>query len=70
MRPNSILNGMMNISNQQQQYIGHSEVEGIYWVPGFLHECHDAFHTNLTKKNILGCSTKGKSSTFRQYLVL
>lgn len=34
------------------QYIGHSEVEGIYWVPGFLHECHFAFHTNLTKKII------------------
>lgn len=53
------------------QYIGHSEVEGIYWVPGFLHECHDAFHTDLTKKIfILGCFTKGKSVTFQQSLVL
>lgn len=64
MRPNSILNGMMNISNQQQQYISHSEVEGIYWVPGFLHECHDAFHTNLTKKKYFRLFYQGQEQYF------
>lgn len=46
------------------KYVGQSEVESIYWVPGFLHECHDVLHTDLTKKKIFRLFYQGQEHYF------